>query len=409
MSIATCPRRQGDIWAASPGCPGLETLLPIMLSEGFHKRQIPIRRLVELLCENPARIMGLGGRKGMISPGYDADFAVVNLDATTEVSNANVVSSAGYSIYDGWTLKGKVVHTLVRGEPVFENGALVEAAVGHGRYLHRQLPTCASQAGAMKQNGTVGSRFWRQGDQMKPWDGIISDEEQRAYRAAGFGKPTGFGRRPGLLIIDVQYRTVGTRPMPFWEAIKEFPTSCGEVGWKAVVHIERLLKLFRANGWPVLYPHVAPKEQFDAGRLADKVPALMGVAPKGYEFVAEVAPLPGDTLVPKKHPSAFFGTPLASYLIDKGIDSVIVTGCTTSGCVRGSVVDAFAYNFRVAVCQDAVYDRSHVSHCVNLFDMAEKYADVMTTDQCLQALGALGSAQKEPSRRRRWPPRPADC
>ena len=96
---------------------------------------------------------------------------------------------------------------------------------------------------------------------MKPWDGIISDEEQRAYRAAGFGKPTGFGRRPGLLIIDVQYRTVGTRPMPFWEAIKEFPTSCGEVGWKAVVHIERLLKLFRANGWPVLYPYVAPKEQ----------------------------------------------------------------------------------------------------------------------------------------------------
>jgi dihydroorotase-like cyclic amidohydrolase len=86
----------------------------------------------------------------MISPGYDADLAVVNLDAITVVSNANVVSSAGYSIYDGWTLKGKVVHTLVRGEPVFENGALVEAAVGHGRYLHRQLPTCASPVGAMK-------------------------------------------------------------------------------------------------------------------------------------------------------------------------------------------------------------------------------------------------------------------
>ena len=69
---------------------------------------------------------------------------------------------------------------------------------------------------------------------MKPWDGIIPEQEQRAYRAAGFGKPTGFGKRPGLLIIDVQYRTVGTRPMPFWDAIKEFPTSCGEVGWKAV-------------------------------------------------------------------------------------------------------------------------------------------------------------------------------
>ena len=133
--------KEGGIWAASPGCPGLETLLPVMLSEGFHKRHVPIRRLVELLSEQPARIMGLGGRKGMISPGYDADFAVVDLDATTVVSNANVVSSAGFSIYDGWSLKAKVVHTLVRGKTVFENGALVEAAVGHGRYLHRRLPT----------------------------------------------------------------------------------------------------------------------------------------------------------------------------------------------------------------------------------------------------------------------------
>jgi len=148
--------KEGDIWAASPGCPGLETLLPIMLSEGFHKRKIPIRRLVQLLCENPARIMGLGGRKGMIAPGYDADFAVVELDAASTVSNANVVSSAGYSIYDGWTLNGKVVHTLVRGEPVFENGALVDAAVGHGRYLHRKLPAAASQAVATKQLSAVG-------------------------------------------------------------------------------------------------------------------------------------------------------------------------------------------------------------------------------------------------------------
>lgn len=227
---------------------------------------------------------------------------------------------------------------------------------------------------------------------MKPWDGIISEDEQKAYRAAGFGKPTGFGSRPGLFIIDVQYRTVGTKPMPFWEAIKEFPTSCGEVGWKAVANIEKLVKTFRAKKWPILYPYVAPKEQFDVGRLADKVPALMTVAAKGYEFVPEIAPRPEDTLIPKKHPSAFFGTPLVSYLVDKGIDSIIVTGCTTSGCVRGSVVDAFAYNFRVAVCSDAVYDRSHVSHCVNLFDMSEKYADVMTTDECVQALTALRSA-----------------
>jgi maleamate amidohydrolase len=226
---------------------------------------------------------------------------------------------------------------------------------------------------------------------MKPWDGVITQEEQDDYLAAGFGRRSGLGHRPALLIIDVQYRTVGTTPRPFREAIREFPTSCGDVGWAAVARIADVLKVFRRNGWPVLYPHVAPKERFDAGRLADKVPALMGVARHGYDFVADIVPEPGDILLPKKHPSAFFGTPLASYLIDLGADTLVVTGCSTSGCVRGSVVDAFAYNFRVLVPSDAVYDRSRVSHAVNLFDMSAKYADVMTTSECLEALWAIAS------------------
>ena len=226
----------------------------------------------------------------------------------------------------------------------------------------------------------------------RPWDHLISDNEQKAYRAAGFGRPTGFGKKPALLIIDVQYRTVGTKRMPFWEAIKEFPTSCGEVAWDAVGNIARLLAVFRENGWPVLYPYVSPKQGFDAGRLSDKVPAIMGIAAKGYEFVAEIAPTEKDILVPKKHPSAFFGTPLASYLINTGADTLVVTGCSTSGCVRGTVVDGFAYNFRVMVPQDAVFDRSEVSHAVNLFDMSEKYADVMPTDDILTALKSIKKA-----------------
>jgi len=220
----------------------------------------------------------------------------------------------------------------------------------------------------------------------KPWDGIISDEEQRAYQAAGFGRSAGIGKRPALLIIDVQYRTVGTVPRPFWESIKEFPTACGDVGWAAVGQIGRLLAMFRENDWPVLYPYVSPKETFDRGRLSDKIPGIMSIAQKGYEFVAEVAPCEKDILIPKKHPSAFFGTPLVSYLINAGADSIVVTGCTTSGCVRGSVVDGFAYNFRVLVPHDAVYDRSRTSHAVNLFDMASKYADVTSTDEALDLL-----------------------
>lgn len=220
----------------------------------------------------------------------------------------------------------------------------------------------------------------------QPWDGVITVDDEARYEAAGFGRPVGIGERPALLVIDVQYRTVGTRPLPFFEAVKEFPTSCGEAAWPAVANIARLLAAFRAAGRPVLYPHVAPKAATDAGRLGGKVPAIMGVPERGYHFVDEVAPQEGDVVLPKKHPSAFFGTPLVSHLVDLGVDTLFVTGCTTSGCVRASAVDAFAYNFHVVVPHDAVYDRSDTVHRVNLFDLAQKYADVVDTDEAIHLL-----------------------
>lgn len=227
----------------------------------------------------------------------------------------------------------------------------------------------------------------------EPWNptggNTIDAATVERYRKAGFGKPIGMGTRPALLIIDVQYRTVGRTPAPFDEAITEFTTSCGDAGWAAVTHIQRLLTTFRARDWPVLYPHVAPKKDYDAGALSAKVPGIMTVAADGYHFVAEVAPRDGDVLLPKRHPSAFFGTPLASYLIGLGADTLVVTGCTTSGCVRSSVADAFSYNFKVTVPNDAVYDRATVVHEANLFDMAQKYADVASTDDVLAALSGI--------------------
>jgi nicotinamidase-related amidase len=108
--------------------------------------------------------------------------------------------------------------------------------------------------------------------------------------------------------------------------------------------------------------------------------------------VPEIAPRQRDVLLPKKHPSAFFGTPLASYLIDLQVDSLVVTGCTTSGCVRASVVDAFAYNFKCTVPIECVYDRSATSHAVNLFDMASKYAEVIPVSQVMQHIASLPRA-----------------
>ncbi len=220
----------------------------------------------------------------------------------------------------------------------------------------------------------------------RPWDGIIPEQELEIYRRAGWGAPSGIGRRPALLVIDVQYRSMGYTAEPIEQAIKTMPTSCSEYGWRAVPHIARLLAAFREIGAPVLYPYVAPKQSHDRGQFAVKVPGVMQVAAPDYEFVKEVEPQEGDIQIPKHQASAFHGTALASYLIGLGVDTVVVTGCTTSGCVRATVVDACALNYKVVVPQDAVYDRSQVSHAVNLFDMASKYADVMPTGDLLNLL-----------------------
>lgn len=128
--------KRGGIWKASPGFPGLETLLPVMLSEGHHKRGLPLGRVAALLSTNPARIMGCTS-KGSIAVGKDADLAIVDLDAEWTANEKTMKSDAGFSIYDGWRFKGEVVHTVVRGKFAFRDRKLCDDAVGTGKYLHR--------------------------------------------------------------------------------------------------------------------------------------------------------------------------------------------------------------------------------------------------------------------------------
>ena len=222
------------------------------------------------------------------------------------------------------------------------------------------------------------------------WRDKIPPQEWELYERAGFGRKAGFGTKPAVLVIDVQYRTVGDEPLPILESMERYyRTSCGEAGWQAVAAIERFLAAARTAGAPVIYPHVAPKSAIDAGRTGTKIPSLMEVPDKGYQFVATVKPEPGDLLIPKRHPSAFFGTPLVSYLIDLGVDTLLLTGCTTSGCIRATAVDGFAYNFHCGVIEECVYDRSPLSHVVNLFDLQAKYADVVSLDTAIAYLASL--------------------
>ena len=223
----------------------------------------------------------------------------------------------------------------------------------------------------------------------RPWDGYIPEDELAVYREAGFGREAGIGERPALLVIDVQYRSTGRTPAPLPDALKEYPSSCGEAGWHALPQISRLIEIFRKLRFPILYPYVAPKLPHSAGQFEAKIPGLMSIPEEGYAFHDDVKPIDGDILIPKIHASAFNGTPLVRHLVGMGIDTVVITGCTTSGCVRCAAVDANSYNFKTIVAEDAVFDRSRHCHAINLFDMASKYADVMPTESLVNLLEGI--------------------
>ena len=223
----------------------------------------------------------------------------------------------------------------------------------------------------------------------RPWDGYIPEDELAVYREAGFGREVGIGERPALLVIDVQYRSTGRKPTPLPDALKEYPSSCGEAGWHALPQISRLIEIFRKLRFPILYPYVAPKLPHSAGQFEAKIPGLMSIPEEGYAFHDDVKPIDGDILIPKIHASAFNGTPLVRHLVGMGIDTVVITGCTTSGCVRCAAVDANSYNFKTIVAEDAVFDRSRHCHAINLFDMASKYADVMPTESLVNLLEGI--------------------
>jgi maleamate amidohydrolase len=159
-------------------------------------------------------------------------------------------------------------------------------------------------------------------------------------------------------------------------------------------YLQRLIAAARDKGVPVIYTHALPRPNaVHAGGWARKNARVLEPSEIsqriGNDIVAEIAPQPGDIVIKKDKPSAFYGTSLLSYLIGMGCDSVIVTGTSTSGCVRGTVIDAFSNNFAVSVAEECCFDRLIVSHKVNLFDMHGKYADVRPTDEIVAYLAGL--------------------
>jgi nicotinamidase-related amidase len=230
------------------------------------------------------------------------------------------------------------------------------------------------------------------------WDKFLTERDKQVFAAGGFGATMEPGKRPALLIIDVNYAFCGERPEPILESIKTWHTSCGQDAWDALPHIKRLIDACRAKGLPVIYTTGLDRraDGWDAGAWAYKnkrTDESLTRPPQtnrdGNEIMDEIKPGPHDIVVRKEKPSAFFGTGLMGYLTKLGADSLIVTGTTTSGCVRGSVIDGFSYNYRLQVVEEGCFDRSQASHAINLADMNAKYADVVNIDKALAYIESL--------------------
>jgi nicotinamidase-related amidase len=221
---------------------------------------------------------------------------------------------------------------------------------------------------------------------MAIWEDTLTERDKQVFAKSGYGKRAGLGQRPALLVIDMNYNFVGDKPEPILKSIERFRNSCGEEGWQGVYRIRELLDEARKKRLPTFYTTGHEGGSSVAfGRWHGKNSRGaedMGAAwAKGNEIVAEIAPQDGDVLIRKQKPSAFFGTPLVSMLNEIHADTVLVTGCTTSGCVRASAIDAFSYNLRVCVVEECVFDRGQASHKINLFDMNMKYADVISLSE----------------------------
>jgi len=199
---------------------------------------------------------------------------------------------------------------------------------------------------------------------MNAWDGLVGTDELEVYRRAGYGRLRREGRRPAVLVVDMEYNFTGDRPEPILASIAKFRNSCGAEAWRSIPRIARLLRVARARRVPIVYTHGFPRTS-GVTRHEARI---------GTEIVRPLAPRRGDAVYRKEAASAFFGTPLAGHLVGLGVDTVLVAGCTTSGCVRASVVDAHAYRFRTVVVEECVFDRAPTPHRLNLFDMAQKYA-----------------------------------
>ena len=222
------------------------------------------------------------------------------------------------------------------------------------------------------------------------WTKYLTEDDRLVIEKGGYGKSRGLGQRPMLVVIDAQYNYVG-EARPVGEQLDEWPSGGGAAAWAAIRRIRPLVELARGAGIPVLFTRNVQKNlAFDSfGTKSQRDQSRYVEGHRGTFIVDELTPVSGDLTLDKAYASIFYGTPLLSWLVKLRIDSLILVGGSTSGCVRASAVDAVTRNFNVAVVEDCVYDRISISHAAGLLDMWMKYCDVMNSEEAAAYIRAL--------------------
>ena len=207
------------------------------------------------------------------------------------------------------------------------------------------------------------------------WDELLTAQDKAVIQEAGYAKngaasweSRSLGTRPALLLIDMQRMLVG-RNVPILQAISDYRTAMGEIAWQALPFITQLLAAARSANLPVFHTRVIPRH------IAPGDPAAQIVTP--------LAPASGEWVIDKAYSSAFFGTDLLPRLVRFQIDTLIIAGNSTSGCVRATAVDARQHGFHPLIPIECVFDRIAASHKISLLDLWMKYAAVLPLDEVL--------------------------
>jgi maleamate amidohydrolase len=224
------------------------------------------------------------------------------------------------------------------------------------------------------------------------WKDIVTPDILEIY--SSYRRKTFVGPAPALLAIDLYELVYRGGSHPPAEIAKAYPNACGQYAYEAIEPTKRLFAAARAAGLPIFYSTGDVRSESRPAFVSATKRVKPSLDPSDYAIRPEFKPQPGDVVITKQRASAFYGTPLAAHLTQLGIQTLIVCGESTSGCVRASAVDAYSHGYHVVLAEECCFDRSILSHKVNLFDLHHKYADVMHVDEVVAHLAKSPAVKK---------------